>query len=106
MYALILATTFTFLHGPPPMSAQDCLPRTQATSSSTPARAQRLADLPDANVVLTVVRSVGGCSYQQVVGFNVSTHAPAQAGGMQVPGWRGTLIPDGARLTPATPAGR
>ena len=106
MHALILVTTFTFLHGPPPVAAQDCLTRPQTTSSSTPVRAQRLAELPDANVVLAVMRSVGGCSYQQVVGFNVSTHAPAQASGIHVPGWRGTLIPDGAKLSPAMPAGR
>ncbi len=104
MQVLILAATFTFLHGPPVLSQQDCLPRTQATSAIAPVRAQRLADLPDANAVLAVVRSVGGCNYQQVVGFNVSSHAPAVARGIQVPGWRGTLIPDGAKLTPATSA--
>ena len=101
MHALILAATLSFFHAPPVVNGRDCLPRTQTTSTAAPLRAQRLADLPDANAVLAVTRSVGGCSYQQVVGFNVSTHAPEQAGGMQVRGLRGTLIPDGANLAPA-----
>ena len=106
MHALILAATLSFFHAPPVVNGQDCLSRTQTTSTATPLRAQRLADLPDANAVLAVTRSVGGCTYQQVVGFNVSTHTPGRAGGMQAPGLRGTLIPDGAKLAPATPTAR
>ncbi len=108
MHALILAAAVTALQGAPGQPAPDCHAHPQITSSTTPppVHAQTLGSLPDANEVRAVLRSVDGCSYQEVVGFNVSTHAPAPAGGLHVQGWSGTLMPDGARVIPATPTGR
>ena len=107
MHALILAAVVTIAPTPTGPTTLDCLARQQIPASTVqPLRAQRLGSLPDANEVRAVLRTVNGCPYQEVVGFNVSTHAPAPAGGLHLNGWTGTLIPDDARATPATPAGR
>ena len=107
MHALILAAVVTIAPTPSGPTALDCLGRQQIpTSSAQPLRAQRLGSLPDANEIRAVLRTVNGCSYQEVVGFNVSTHAPAPAGGLHLNGWTGTLVPDGARATPTTHASR
>ena len=71
------------------------------TASTTHARLSKLGDLPDANQVLLVLRTVDGCAYQQVVRFKVST-----SGGQPAADPRGVLVPDGPRLTPVAPAGR
>ena len=106
MHALILAAAITVVHVPQDLARPDCLPRPQVVSGAAPLGAQRLGSLPDANEVRAVLRTVNGCSYQEVVAFNVLTHAPGPTDGRHVPGWSGTLIPDGAHLTPATPASR
>jgi len=50
---------------------------------------------------LAVLRSIDGCWVRQVVRFNVSNpNAPAgPSQGVQIPGYTGTLVPDG----PVTP---
>ena len=107
MHALILAAVVTIAPTPRGPTALDCGARQQIpTSAVQPLHAQRLGSLPDANEVRAVLRTVNGCSYQEVVGFNVSTHAPAPDGGLHLNGWKGTLIPDDARVSPATPASR
>ena len=107
MHALILAAVVTMAPTPSGPTALDCVARQQIpTAGAQPPRVQRLGSLPDANQVRAVLRTVNGCSYQEVVGFNVSTHAPAHVDGLHVPGLSGTLIPDDARVTPATPAKR
>ena len=90
------AATMSVAVGPPP--AHPCwAPPQTLTASAAPLRAQKLADLPDANQVLLVLSSVDGCAYQQVVRFKVST-----PGSEPLP--HGVLVPDGARVQQAAPA--
>ena len=95
MLALVLAPLLTFV-GPPPQPSCK-LPQTAQTAQHAPApRAQKLGELPDADMDLAVVRSVDGCWVRQVVRFHVSDPGPNGAEpGAHVPGIRGTLVPQG-----------
>ena len=80
-------------------------PQSFQAAQHAPMRAQKLGDLPDAEMDLAVVRSVDGCWVRQVVRFNVSTPgAGAPPKGEHIPGYTGTLVPE-ARVMP-TPAAR
>ena len=97
MLPFVLAAAVSALPaGAPPAHPCPAPPPTLAASTAPP-RLQKLADLPDANQLLLVIRSVGGCFYQQVVRFKVSTPGSA-------PSPQGVLVPDGARVMPTAPA--
>ncbi len=101
MIALVFAPILALA---PPPPAPDCgAPQTSLTSQQAPLRARKLADLPDAEMDLAVIRQVGGCWVRQVVRFHVSDpRGGPTPEGASVPGYTGTLVPDGpvARTTP------
>ena len=102
MIALILAPLVVL--APPPPQPACAAPQMTATAQHAPLQARKLADLPDAEMDLAVIRQVGGCWVRQVVRFHVSDpRGAAPAKGANVPGYTGTLVPDGpvARTTPA-----
>ena len=102
MLALVLAPMLAAASPP----AHACsLPQTALTSQhATPPRAQKLGQLPDADMDLAVIRSMDGCWVRQVVRFHVSDPAPNGAEpGVHVPGFRGTLVPQGSVLAPVQP---
>ena len=103
MLALVLAPLVALA-----TPAQPCgPPRTVPTAQTTPQHAQRLGDLPDAEMDLAVIRSMNGCYVRQVVRFHVSDRNPLNSPepGGRLPGYTGTLVPDGA-VPRTTPAGR
>ena len=100
MLALVLAPMLA-LASPP--SHPCSLPQTTQTShSAPPAALQKLGDLPDADMDLAVLRTVDGCAMRQVVRFHVSDPKPGGVeAGLQLPGVKGTLVPQGmARQSP------
>ena len=103
MIALILAPVIA-LAAPPPVA---CAPaRTTQTVQTAPLKAQKLAELPDADMDLAVIRSVGGCSVREVTRFKVSERSPAGVDvALPTPGYRGALVPDGS-VARTTHAGR
>ena len=104
MLALVLAPVLTFVSPSPP--AHPCpLPQTQQTSQTAPpSAAHKLGDLPDADMDLTVLRTVDGCAMRQVVRFHVSDPAPGGAEtGLHLPGVKGTLVPQGFAAQRAQP---
>jgi hypothetical protein len=96
MLPLVLAAGLSVLTAAPRSLPCPAPPQTP-TAFIAPLRPRKLADLPDANHVLLVLRNVGGCVYQQVVRFKVST-----PGSQPLP--QGVLVPDGAQVQPAAPA--
>ncbi len=103
MLALVLAPLVAL--APP---AQACgPPRTVPTAQNTQQHAQKLGDLPDAEMDLAVIRTMNGCYVRQVVRFHVSDRNPLGSAtpGEHVPGYTGTLVPEGA-VTRVTPTGR
>ena len=100
MLALVLAPLIAVATPHPPVCAA---PPTVRTVQQAPERARKLGDLPDAEMDLAVIRSVGGCWVRQVVRFHVSDPKPQPS--VQVPGFRGILVPDGpARVENVQPA--
>jgi len=102
MLALVLAPLLAVASPPAPTCS---LPQTAPTAQHAPApRAQKLGELPDADMDLAVIRSVDGCWVRQVVRFHVSDPAPTGGEpGAHVPGFRGTLVPQGAVSPPVQP---
>ncbi len=103
MIALVLAPLIAVV---PPPTAPDCgPPRTVATAQAGQQHVRKLGELPDAEMDLAVIRSIGGCYVRQVVRFNVSSPnaQTLSTPGQHVPGYTGTLVPEGpaARTTPA-----
>jgi hypothetical protein len=97
MLPLILAAAVaTTAPAPPP---PDCSPPQVKTAAPSPTQSvQKLADLPDALAIRAVLRSVGGCSYQDVMRFHVSTPGPYYPSG--------TLAPvEGGMVDRAVPTG-
>jgi hypothetical protein len=98
MLPLVLAVAIAaYPQAPPPGTACPLAP-TAPTAFGGEVQPRRLGDLPDANEVRLVLRTVNGCAYQEVTRFNVSS------GGGTVPPGGSALVPDGARVTPAAPA--
>ena len=106
MIILALAAAASAAIAPAPPPTMTCAaPRPVQAAQHAPMRAQKLGDLPDAEMDLAVVRSVDGCWVRQVVRFNVSTPGlAATPKGEHIPGYTGTLVPD-AGVTP-TPTAR
>jgi hypothetical protein len=102
MLALVLAPVLAMAS---PAARPCALPQTTHTSHDTPPAAlQKLGDLPDADMDLAVLRTVDGCAMRQVVRFHVSDPSPGGAeAGLQLPGVKGTLVPQGAARQPAQP---
>lgn len=102
MLALVLAPLIVVTRVAPP--AVDCgLPRATETAQNAPIQAQKLGQLPDAEMDLAVVRSVNGCWVRQVVRFHVSDPRPQAGPGGRAPGFTGTLVPEGRVAPPAQP---
>jgi hypothetical protein len=103
MFALVLAPLLALA---PPPPAHDCgAPQTALTSQNTPMRARKLGDLPDAEMDLAVIRSIDGCWVRQVVRFHVSDpRGGVPPEGAHVPGYTGTLVPDGPVAKPVQTA--
>ena len=105
MLALVLAPAIALASPPPP---PDCgAPKTTQAAQHAPLHAQKLGDLPDAEMDLAVIRSVDGCWVREVVRFKVSDRGPAGALATPAPtpGYRGVLVPDGA-VAKTQPVGR
>jgi hypothetical protein len=103
MIALILAPIVA-LASPPPPAATCAAPVTTRTVQTGSTRIQKLGDLPDADMELAVIRSVGGCSVREVTRFKVSQRsAIGMAVAIPTPGFRGELVPNGgdSRITKA-----
>ena len=97
MLALVLAPLLAAT-APTPVCAA---PPTVRTVQQAPGRAHKLGDLPDAEMDLAVIRSVGGCSVREVVRFNVSDRDPAsRTPAAPTPGYTGRLVPDRATVKP------
>ncbi len=93
MLPLILAATVvTTPPSPPPQCAP---PQVRTLQPAVRPRVQKLGELPDALAIRAVMRSVGGCQYQDVMRFHVSTPGPFYPSG--------TLAPVGGGLEPAVP---
>ncbi len=103
MIALVLAPLVAI--APPPPAPNCGAPQTFPTAQSGQPHARKLGELPDAEMDLAVIRTMGGCYVRQVVRFNVSDPSLANGAtaGEHVPGYTGSLVPDGqaARTTPA-----
>jgi hypothetical protein len=100
MIALVLAPLIAVV---PPPPAPACGPTpTTPTAQHAPVRAQKLGDLPDAEMDLAVIRSVDGCAVREVVRLHVSEGATAV---LPTPGFTGKLVFDGAAAR-TTRAGR
>jgi len=90
----LLAAVVVAAPVPPPTAACGPAPMFQ-TQSKAPLRAQKLGELPDANLTRAVLLKIGPCSVRVV-------REPA---GLQRPGvWR--YEPDGSAAPSATPTGR
>ncbi len=102
MLALVLAPLLAATSSP----AHACsLPQTAQAAQHAPApRAQKLGELPDADMDLAVIRRVDGCWVRQVMRFHVSDPVPSGAEpGAHVQGYRGTLVPQGPVAPPVQP---
>ena len=101
MHMLVLAAAVSTLGAASP-PAQDCgAPRAAQVAQHAPMRAQKLGQLPDAEMDLAVIRQLGGCWVRQVVRFHVSDPGAATPmPGSHVPRFTGTLVPDGKVATP------
>ena len=98
MLALVLAPLIAVATPHPPVCAT---PPTVRTVQQAPERARKLGDLPDAEMDLAVIRSVGGCYVREVVRFNVSDRNPAGGAlAAPTPGYTGRLVPDSATVRP------
>ena len=98
MLALVLAPLIAVATPPAPICAA---PPTVQTAQREPLRARKLGDLPDAEMDLAVIRSVGGCYVREVVRFNVSDANPASRTRAQpTPGYTGRLVPDRSTVRP------
>ena len=74
-------------------------PPTVRTVQQAPERTRKLGDLPDAEMDLAVIRSVGGCYVREVVRFNVSDRSLAgRTLAVPTPGYAGQLVPDSATV--------
>jgi len=90
MIALVLAPLIAVV---PPPPAPDCGPAPATpTAQHAPVRARKLGDLPDAEMDLAVLRSVGGCAVREVVRLHVSEGAAAV---LPTPGFTGKLVLEG-----------
>ena len=103
MIALILAPVVALASPPPQITC--AAPVTTRTAQTTTTHIQKLADLPDADMDLAVIRSVNGCAVREVTRFKVSERNPAAAAAIPTPGYRGVLVPTGGN-TLTTPTGR
>ena len=103
MIALILAPVVA-LASPPPQTTC-AAPVTTRTAQTTTTHIQKLGDLPDADMDLAVIRSVGGCWVREVTRFKVSQGESAVAPAIPTPGYRGALVPT-VGTTRTTPTGR
>jgi len=105
MPVLVLAAAAAIAIAPaPPPSPACAAPQTALTSQTAPMQARKLGDLPDAEMDLAVIRSVGGCWVREVTRTHVSQRGPIGAPApIPTPGFRGALVPDGpiAGTTPA-----
>ena len=102
--ALAAATSVAIVPAPAPATMTCAPPQSLQAAQHAPVRAQKLGDLPDAEMDLAVVRSVDGCWVRQVVRFNVSTPGGGAAPeGEHIPGYTGTLVPE-TRVTPTLAA--
>ena len=99
MLSLVLAAAVSALNALPPPEHHCPSPPQTPTASGAPLKARKLADLPDANQVLLVMRTIDGCAYQQVVRFRVSAPAIQRQGAAS-----DVLVPDGAQVLPASPS--
>ncbi len=108
MPVLVLAAAAAIAVAPTPPPNTNCTaPRTALTAQSAPVHARKLGDLPDAEMDLAVIRSVGGCWVREVIRFNVSQRdraGPAVA--VPTPGYRGQLVTEGKVAPTTTPAAR
>ncbi len=95
MLALVLAPLIAVATPHPPVCAA---PPTVRTVQQAPERARKLGDLPDAEMDLAVIRSVGGCYVREVVRFNVSDRNPAGRTLAPTPGYTGRLVADSATV--------
>ena len=103
--ALAAAASVAIVPAPTPTTMTCAAPQSFQAAQHAPMQARKLADLPDAEMDLAVVRSVDGCWVRQVVRFNVSTPGGASTPkGEHIPGYTGTLVPE-ARVMP-TPTAR
>ncbi|HEY5412512.1 MAG TPA: hypothetical protein VIJ94_17470 [Caulobacteraceae bacterium] len=102
MHMLIFAAALSTLSAAPAPPAHDCgAPRAAQVAQHAPMQAQKLGQLPDAEMDLAVIRRLGGCWVRQVVRFHVSDpNAGATTQGSHVPGFTGTLVPDGKVAKP------
>lgn len=98
MTPLILAVTMMSVQ--PAAPAPECrLPRASPTAQpGAPPRSRRLADMPDANAIRAVLRTVDGCQYQDVIRYQVGKAGPTYP--------PGTLAPVQDRVTKAEPTAR
>lgn len=101
MIALVLAP---LVAAAAPPATTCATPQTSLTSQHAPVRAQKLGELPDAEMDLAVIRSVDGCWVRQVVRVKVSQPG-APIAPLPTPGFTGTLVPDGS-VAKTTPTGR
>ena len=95
MLALVLAPLIAVATPHAPVCAAS---PTVRTVQQAPERARKLGDLPDAEMDLAVIRSVGGCYVREVVRFKVSDHNPAARTLAPTPGYAGQLVPDSATV--------
>jgi hypothetical protein len=113
MPALALAVFAVALASPPTAAAPDqqpCPPPaaivTKGPGFSGP---QKLTQVPDANLMLAVLRRVDGCDYQQVVRFHVSSPGAQTtldlSGARTIKGLDGVLVPSGVAIEPLKPTG-
>jgi hypothetical protein len=106
MLALLLAPVIVMVKPGPPPSHPCPLPQAVHTSHdpAPPIVVHKLGDLPDADMDLAVLRTVDGCAMRQVVRFHVSDPSPGGAeAGVQLPGIKGTLVPQGQANQRAQP---
>ena len=84
MTPLILAVAVASVTpGPPPATCS--LPKATPSHSQSPARARKLAVLPDANAIRAVLRTVDGCAYQDIIRLQVSRAGPVYPSGTLAP---------------------
>ncbi len=106
MQMFVLAAALSTLSAAPSPPAPHCAPpQTALAAQHAPLQAQKLGQLPDADMDLAVIRQAGGCWVRQVVRFHVSSPSgPPPAQGAHTPGYTGTLVPDGPVARPTQTA--
>jgi hypothetical protein len=93
MLPLILAAAVA---GAPLKAPPDCSPpQVKTLAPAEPPQTRKLGELPDAMQIRAVMRSIGGCQYQDVARFHVSTPGPYYPSG--------TLAPVDGGIEPVTP---